>query len=212
MADVTTRTTNVPELDAPRMAGPGSLPSLPNVRRRKFSVAEYRGMAEAGILRPDERTELLAGEVIPVASASSQHSAAVTRLDHFLTLRLQERALVRPQCPFELDDYSLPEPDLAVLVFRSDFYAKADPVPADALLLMEVGVSSVRFDRYVKAPLYAKAGVKELWLIDLPGQAVVVCREPAGDEFGHVIRHERGATLTVPGFPDVTLTVDVILG
>lgn len=128
------------------------------VQRRLFTVSEYYRMAEAGILGEDDRVELLEGEIVQMAPIGSNHRGTVDFLANSLVSRLGARAIVRTQNPIRLDDFSEPQPDVALLHPRADFYRRSHPTPADVLLLVEVADSSVAFDRQVKLPLYCPSG------------------------------------------------------
>src|SRR5690606_20818239 len=117
-----------------------------------------------GILRPDDRVELIEGEIIDVAPIGSRHAGTVDYLATALTTAVARRAIVRVQGPVTLDAYSQTEPDVALLRPRSDYYRAAHPTPSDVLLLVEVAEASLRYDRGVKIPLYARSGVAEVWL------------------------------------------------
>ena len=136
--------------------------------RRKFSTKEYHEIARAGILGEDDRVELIEGEIVEMAPIGSRHASTVARLNKYLSERFANQALVWVQNPMRLNEFSEPQPDVALLRPRSDFYASAHPSPEDILLVIEVAETSVDYDRNVKAPLYASAGVRELWLVDSP--------------------------------------------
>jgi Uma2 family endonuclease len=125
------------------------------VPKRRFTVDEYYRMAEAGILRPDERVELIEGEIIEMAAIGSRHAAFVKRLNRMLVRGVGARGVVSVQDPVRLSELSEPEPDLAVLEYRADCYAAAHPTPADTLLIVEVADTTLGWDRGRKAPLYA---------------------------------------------------------
>ena len=141
--------------------------------RRLFTVHEYYRMAEAGIFGEDDRVELLSGEIVEMTPIGSRHAAAVSRLIHVFTARLSGTAILRVQDPLRLDNYSEPQPDLAIVRLRQDFYRDAHPDAADVLLLIEVADTSGDIDRTVKIPLYARSGVAEVWVVDLQDQARV---------------------------------------
>lgn len=184
----------------------------PLVRRHRFTVDDYHRMAEAGVLREDDRVELLDGEVVVMSPIGDPHAACVNRLNRLLGARVGERAIVSVQNPIQLDSHSEPQPDVALLRPRDDFYASATPRPEDTLLAIEVGDSSVRFDREVKAPLYARAGVPELWLVDLGMGEIRVCRQPAATGYGEVSVKRRGDDLSPQALADVVVRVDAVLG
>lgn len=183
----------------------------PALERRRFTVDEYHRMVAAGVLGPDERVELLDGEVVRVSPMGSPHAACVRRLSRLLGRGAGDRAQVAVQLPLRLDAHSEPEPDVALLRPRDDDYAAAHPGPADALLVVEVGDSSVLADRDVKAPLYAHAGVGELWLVDLRAGTITRLRRPAGDRYEDVAVLGPGATLEPQALPGLTISLDEAL-
>ena len=163
-------------------------------------------MAEADIFRPKQRVELLDGEVIQMSPMGARHSACVSRLLYLLTSRLGERALVRLQLPIELDEFSEPEPDAAVVRWREDFYSSRHPEPSDVLLLVEAADTSLRHDLGRKAPLYLRGGIPEVWVVDLTDGVVHVFRDGGHTEL------RAGDTVAPAAFPDLTLEVTAILG
>ncbi len=180
-------------------------------QRHPFSVDEYARMAEAGILSEDDRVELIEGDVVHMPPVGSHHAAPVKRLNHFLSRRVGDRALISVQDPIRLDDFSEPEPDIALLRPRDDFYAGAHPGPDDVLLVVEVSDTSARFDRDVKLPLYASHGIREVWIVDVGNRSIEICRDPLGREYRDraVLRDGEISPLA---FPDLALPVDAILG
>lgn len=182
------------------------------VLKRRFTVEEYYQMAKAGILSEDERVELLEGEIVEMAPIGSRHAACVKRLNHLLSQQVGGRALVSVQDPIRLGPHSEPQPDLALLRPRLDYFAQAHPGPQDVYLVIEVGETSADFDREVKGPLYARAGIPEVWLVDLSEERVEVYREPTPQGYRVIQQVRRGERLTLTMFPDLDLAVDAILG
>jgi Uma2 family endonuclease len=180
--------------------------------RRLFTVHEYYLMLQAGILTEDDRVELIEGEIVQMTAIGSRHAACVDRLNQLFSTRVVERAIVRVQNPVRLSEYSEPQPDLALLKPRPDFYAGAHPGPLDMLLLVEVADTSAGVDRAAKMPLYARAGIPEAWLVDLQADQVEVHRQPAPQGYQEVCSLGRGTQLGVEVFPDLSLAVDDILG
>ncbi len=178
---------------------------------RLFNVDEYYAMAEAGILRHGERVELLSGVIVRMSPIGSRHAAWVDALANLLIDRIERRAMIRVQNPVRLDSNSEPEPDVTVIRRRGDFYASAHPGPDDVLLLIEVSDTTVAFDREVKLPLYAAAGIPEVWIVDLPSGAVEVYTEPSGETYSLSRTVSVGGTLTPGAFDDVSLTVGQIV-
>ena len=183
------------------------------LRTRRFTVDEYQRMGETGILASDERLELIAGCIVVREPIGSRHASTVDRLTRLWTSRLGERAIVRIQNPvrFAKEDSEV-QPDAMLLRPRDDFYAAAHPIAADVLLLIEVADTTVRLERRVRLPLYARVGVQESWLCDLVSQRVEVHRDPVGNRYRAVRVHARGEALVSLAFPDVTLVVDDLLG
>jgi hypothetical protein len=182
------------------------------VLRRSFTVEEYHRMVQAGILGEDDRVELLEGEIVEMAPIGSRHASCVDRLTHLLVRQLAEKAIIRVQNPVRLGERSEPQPDLALLRPRPDFYAKAHPGPGDILLLVEVAEATIGVDREVKLPLFARAGVPEVWLVDLSGECIEVYRKPTPQGYQEVRQVRRGERVAPQAFPDLGLAGEEILG
>ncbi len=148
------------------------------LQRHRYTVAEYYRMAETGILKPDERVELIEGEIIDMPPIGIDHAYVVTRLTAIFTRKAELKAIVSTQNPIRLTPHSEPQPDIALLRYREDFYRHMRPGPEDILLLIEVADSSLRFDREIKLPLYARHGIPEVWIVDLGRQRLEVYRRP----------------------------------
>jgi Uma2 family endonuclease len=160
--------------------------------RRKIDVDAYHRMAEAGIFAPDERVELIDGEILQMVPIGSEHGSVTSALVQRFVLALRDEAFVTGSMPLRLDALNEPEPDVLVLRSRADRYRDELPGPADVLLVVEVAKSSLDYDRSVKAPLYAAAGVGELWIVDLVNRRVEVRREPSADGYRRVEAHTEG--------------------
>jgi Uma2 family endonuclease len=180
--------------------------------KRRFTVDEYHRMAEAGILSEDDRVELIDGEIVEMAAIGSRHAACARRLNSLFTEALRGRAIVDVADPVNLSRYSEPEPDTTVLRPRADFYSGSHQTPADVLLLIEIGESTARTDRAIKAPLYARAGIVEYWLVDLQDEVIEVYADPGPNGYAACRRCGRGALITPANLEGVSLTVDAILG
>ncbi|MBI1293619.1 Uma2 family endonuclease [bacterium] len=194
-------------------------PTIPHVDRKQpsepqrllISVNQFHQMGEAGILCAKDRLELLDGVLYDRASISSLHAACVNRLTA-LSVRGAPNAIVHPQNPIQLDDYSQPQPDVAVLHFREDYYAAAHPGPGDVYLLIEVAYTSQTYDRELKLPLYARADVPEVWLVDVEADQIDVFSRPHAQGYREARHFWRGDQVSPLSFPDLTLSVDEILG
>lgn len=152
-------------------------------QRHRLTVAEYYRMAEVGILQADARVELIEGEVIDRPPIGSLHAGTVDYIDHSLRLACGGRAIIRTQNPVFLNPHSEPQPDIALLRPRPDFYRGAHPTPADVLLLVEVADTTLAYDTQIKLPLYARHGIPEVWLVDLTNQRFIVHRSPTSAGF-----------------------------
>lgn len=168
-------------------------------------------MIEAGILTEDDRVELIEGEIIKMCAVGKPHTACVNRLNRIFS-QLVPNAIVSVQNPLLLSDTSEPKPDVVLCKFREDFYVAEGIKPADALLVVEVADSSAQYDRKVKLPLYALAGVAEVWLVDLNRGVVEVYREPSDGEYQELKTYRRGEKIEPLLIPEVSLTVEEILG
>lgn len=135
-------------------------------------------MGETGILAPDARVELIDGEIVDMAAPGDLHAGTVDQLASMLTMALAGRAHIRVQNPLLLDERSEPQPDISVLEPRGDFYKTGRPRPENALLVVEVADTSLRFDREEKIPLYARHGIREVWLVDLEAERLIRYRSP----------------------------------
>lgn len=180
--------------------------------KRWFNVSEYYRMAEAGILTENDRVELVEGEIIKMAPIGSRHAACVRHLDTLLHHQVGAAITVSVQNPVRVDDYSEPEPDIALLRSRDDFYAEKHPTPADVLLIMEIAETSVDYDRGVKLPLYVRAGIPEFWLINLSEENIEIYTRPIDGVYQKLRQAMRGGVLVSHVVPGLTLGVDAVLG
>jgi len=159
----------------------------------RFTVEDYHRMEESGILGVDDRVELVDGEIVDAAPTGGEHGAVAGGIAAVLAAAVGDRATVRERLPLALGDSSEPEADLCVV--RPGDYAGRHPRPEDVLLLVEVSDISVGFDNDVKGPLYAKAGVIEMWIVDRSAGVVVVARDP--QPCGYMDTRRATATETV---------------
>ena len=181
--------------------------------RHKLDVDAYFRIAEAGIFGENDRIELIGGELIDLAPIGQAHAAAVDSLAEALYEACRRRAIVSSQNPVRLDDRSAPQPDLVVLKRRPDFYATGDyRSPADVLLLVEVSDSSLSFDRDIKLPLYAQAGIGELWIVDLKLRIVEAYRTPVEDGYAQKSTHSPGERIALALAPEIIVQLDLVFG
>ena len=183
-----------------------------DIVRHRFTVDDYYRMAEIGILGPDDRVELLRGEIYEMSPGGSHHSAFLTRLDRALQKIVADRALIRCQCPVRLDERSEPEPDIALVRPRDDFYASRHPVAEDALLLVEISDSSLTKDRGLKLSIYAAADIPEYWIVDVHRGAIEVFRKPTRERYEETFELEVGRPLELGALPGIEGTRENLLG
>jgi Uma2 family endonuclease len=154
--------------------------------RHRLSVVDFHRMGEAGIFPEGQRVELVDGEIVDMTPIGSGHSGTINRLAKAIERAVGDRAIVAIQNPVVFGQHSELQPDLALLKPREDFYSRSHPGPTDVLLLVEVADSSLRYDREVKIPLYARHGLPEVWLVDLVHRQLLVHRSPDSGGFREV--------------------------
>lgn len=148
------------------------------LEQRLITVKEYHKMAEAGILKPDDRLELLNGKIIKMSPIGSKHAACVDKTDEFLRRVLSGIALVRAQNPVIMNDFSEPEPDIAIVKRKENYYADKHPTAEEVILIIEVADSSLEIDRQSKLPIYADGQIPEYWIINVEKREVEVYQSP----------------------------------
>ena len=148
------------------------------LKTRKFTVEQYHQMTEASVFTPEERLELIRGEIIEMSPIGLKHATVVKRLNNLLTYQLHNQAIIGVQDPIQLDNFSEPQPDISVLKMRSDFYELEIPKPQDILWLIEVSDHTLKYDREVKLNLYAESKINEVWLVNVNNNTLEVYRHP----------------------------------
>lgn len=151
--------------------------------RHRISVDDYYRMGEVGILRKDNRLELIKGDIIDMAPIGSAHAGTVKRLAKLLMDAVGNSSIVSVQDPVRLDAYSEPQPDIALLRLREDYYREAHPRSGDLLLIVEVTETSLSYDQGIKVPLYAQHGIPEVWVFDVGSNHLHICRQPEQDSY-----------------------------
>jgi Uma2 family endonuclease len=176
-----------------------------------INAEEYERMGAAGIFPPDARLELIEGDIFEMSPIGSPHAACVTYLTQVFH-ELGRGFQVRVQNPVRLNDFSEPQPDIMLARWRADFYRGAHPTPADVLLVVEVADTTVVTDRTVKVPLYAAAGVAEVWLVNIPEERVEIYSDPAEGAYRLASQHARGETAHSPTLAGLGVSVDELFG
>jgi Uma2 family endonuclease len=175
------------------------------VRRHRLTLDDYHRLGEAGILGEDDRVELLEGQLVDMSPIGPRHALAVDALNELLVTAVSGRAGVRVQNPIALDGGTEPQPDVVLVQRPWRGYPASHPGPEDIILLIEVADSSREMDLGAKRELYARAGIREFWIVDLMTDGVLVCRNPGGDRYEAMTRVEPAGILDVEGLPGVAI-------
>jgi Uma2 family endonuclease len=177
----------------------------------RFSVKDYYRMAETGVLRPDARVELLDGRIIDMSPIGPLHGGVVNRLNRFFHRYSRDRWLQTMQNPLHLEDHSEPQPDLMLLRPAADDYESGHPEPQDVFLLIEVSDSTLETDRELKLPAYGRAGVAEVWIVNLLNGTLEVYREPHDAGYTKTQVLHEGQSAAPAYFPDAVIEVAKLL-
>jgi len=148
-----------------------------------FSVEAYHKMAETGVLKPTDRVELIEGKIITMSPMKSPHAACVRRLGDILRHILGTKVIISEEKAITLGTHSEPEPDITIANYKEDYYEEAHPQPKDILVLIEVSLTTQKYDRETKLPLYASYGISETWIVDLKEKLIEVYEKPEGDKY-----------------------------
>lgn len=180
------------------------------VTTKRFTLDEYHRLGELGFFAPDERVELIRGEIILMPTKKPPHSVCNTLLVQELTFLLGRRAIVRGQEPIILPADSEPQPDVVIARSRSDNYLSSHPYPADVLLLIEVSDATLNFDKTTKLSLYAEDRISYYWIFNLVDKCLELYSEPYQDmqgKFNYRVKRIALPTevVTLPCFPDISL-------
>lgn len=177
-----------------------------------FNVDQYYQMAQSGILAEGDHVELIEGEVVRMSPIGARHASCVKRLTSLFTQILGQKVILGVQDPIRLSIYSEPQPDLSLLRPKTDFYAEEHPTPADVFLVVEVADTSIGYDREEKIPLYARSGIAEVWLIDLPQETVTLYAEPIRGQYRQMRESRRGEAVISTIFRELAFEADAVLG
>ncbi len=178
----------------------------------KFTVDDYYRMLDIGILTEDDRVELIDGEVREMSPIDPIHAATIDRLNYYLGDLLRNRAIVRVQNPVRLSEYNEPQPDVAIVRWRDDFYMQKHPLPEDTFIAIEVANTSLVYDRKEKLPRYAAAGIPEVWLVNIARQTVEQYAKPVNGQYMERQIVNRGQGLVAQAIDGVELPIDHIFG
>lgn len=178
-----------------------------DLKRHRFSLEQYERMARTGVLTENDRVELIAGEILDMVPIDPPHSIPVQRLARFF-FQLGDRAYVRVQDEIRIPPDSQPQPDIALARPPDTRYTEQHPGPEDLFLVVEVAHATQLFDRNVKLPLYGRAGIPEVWIVDVSAAQVEIYRRPSGGAYASVEVLSRHGVLTPQAFPDLHIAVD----
>ena len=184
----------------------------PPLMRKKFRTDEVYQMMEMGILPEESGWELIEGEIIHRMTIGSKHASIVRKLEKYLERNFGDFVMISGQNPIHIDEHNEPEPDIALLKPREDFYAENHPVPEDVLLVVEVSDSTVDFDREVKKTIYAEAGIGEFWLVNLKQNTVETYSNPSNGTYYQMRIFERGEIVQTKNIDGVAVEVNKIFG
>ena len=180
---------------------------LSSVNLRLITTTDYHRMAEIGILGADERVELIAGQIIQKMPKGPAHSALCKRVEKLLEHHLGDRVLVRLQDPIQLNSYSEPEPDVAVVRPSSNFYCEHHPTPNEVYLIVEIADTTIDRDLGTKADLYAAAGIVDYWVFNITSQQLHIFRDPQPNGYQRQLILRGQQSVSLLAFPDCTIAV-----
>jgi Uma2 family endonuclease len=184
------------------------------VRKKFFTIEEFDRIEDAGIFPPDSRFELIRGEIIEMAEPTGRHSGRVNKLTRLFTSRLGEQIILSVQNPIHIrtgKHMSKPRPDIAVLKPLPELFGPFTAAPEDVYLLIEISDTTERYDRKIKAPVYAEAGIVEYWILNIPEGVLVVRTEPVDGLYCRTEIFKPGQTVSLRALPDITFEVRDIL-
>ena len=181
------------------------------IEHKLWTVDEYEQMISAGILGEDDRLELIQGEIVKLPPIGSLHIYVVNQLTNLLVPIVHKRAIVSVQNPIQLAD-SEPQPDVAVLPPYPPRRPRTPPLASEVILVIEVADTTIAYDRSVKVPLYGRAGIPEVWLVDLAQSAVEVYRGPNATGYWKKETYGPGEVIKAEGLPDIALAITDIIG
>lgn len=153
------------------------------ISKRLISREEYHMIGETGMLKPDERLELINGEIYTMCPIGSKHAGVVDQLTEILVPALVKQAIVRIQNPVRINQWNEPEPDISILNRRKGRYLNEHPSPADILAVIEVSDTTYEFDKNVKLPMYAGCGIPVYWIVNLDKNNIEVYSNPRRDQY-----------------------------
>ncbi len=178
---------------------------------RLFTADEYERMAESGVIGEDEAVELIEGRIVQMAAKNHKHVLATNRVNRFFSSALADRVIVSVQNPILLNDFSEPEPDIALVTPPDDRYIENHPRPKDIFLVVEIGDSSLSYDRDVKCPLFARNGIIQFCLLNPQTRELEDYRDPRPEGYRSKKTYTEGETFNLVAFPKLSIQVKDLL-
>ncbi len=179
------------------------------VQTRRWSREEYDRMVGEGFFGPEERLELVNGEIVQMTPQGSAHAAAVSLVQEALNAAFGTGYTVRVQMPLAVDPSSEPEPDVAIVRGSPRDYKARHP--ETAVLVVEVADTTLSYDRERKARLYASAGIPEYWVLNLLNRCLEIHRSPAPGSYEDRRLLGPGETVTPLASPQSPVAIDDLL-
>jgi Uma2 family endonuclease len=178
---------------------------------RLFTAIEYQRMAESGVIDEDEAVELIEGRIVQMAAKDHKHAIATKRANRIFSSKLGDSVIVSVQDPILLNDFSEPEPDIALIKPPDERYIRNHPKPEDILLLMEIGDSSLAYDRDVKCPLFARNRIIQFCLLNLQARELEDYRDPSAGGYRDKKTYTEDQSFNLVAFPKLSIKVKDVL-
>lgn len=176
-------------------------------QRRPFTRSEYYLMAKSGVFGPEERVELIEGDILTKAPIGPSHNYGVYILSNIIRTTFDAGYMVCIQSSLSLTDNNEPQPDIMVVLDKGLEYSKRNPNASEAVLVIEIAESTLEYDRKIKAGLYAKAGIPEYWIVNLVNRNLEVYRNPNGASYESVQVYEIGQSIQPLRSPGISIPI-----
>lgn len=180
--------------------------------KKLITLDEYHQMGEDGVFLENNRVELIEGEILEMAPIGGEHVWIVANLHNYLAREYADKLFVFSQSPIELSNFTEPLPDLVATQLPSSPRRERPITLTNTLFVVEVSVTTLRHDRDRKLPLYAQAGIPEVWIVDVNNETVTVYSRPEGNLYKQTDTYKRGEAVRSTTVPGLTVPMNVILG
>jgi Uma2 family endonuclease len=176
---------------------------------KKYSLTDYHKMIEIGIIKGEDKVELIRGEIVKMSPVGLKHATCVKKLNQLFSQKLGTKVILGIQDPIKLNDNSEPQPDVVLLKPKADFYATEHPKPEDIFLLIEVADSSIEYDQQIKIPLYAENNITEMWLVNINENIIQVYQNPQGKLYKNITNYQINDQINITIFSDFNFDIQV---